>query len=118
MSGALAVQEIHTHLHACCPARFTWSAFWKNYCCKRSYRVFVGVPVRHVLAAGHVTYLVTTQLREELPGYTRGKKFAVRRRFREFVALASVLKVSVVWHHDHTSLLCMLCNLRLQTDHE
>jgi hypothetical protein len=51
----------------------------------------------HASAAGHVTYLVSSQVvsAAALPEYTRGPKFSVRRRFRDFVALAAALKVRV-----------------------
>lgn len=48
-------------------------------------------------AASHVEYLVTT--RSRLPGWS-APEVAVRRRFRDFVALAELLKVRKVYGRD------------------
>jgi hypothetical protein len=45
-------------------------------------------------AASHIDYLVTT--RSRLPGWS-APEVAVRRRFRDFVALAELLKVCKVY---------------------
>jgi len=42
---------------------------------------------------GYVSYLVTTRALADTPGFTSGSQSAVRRRFNDFVALASALKV-------------------------
>lgn len=54
---------------------------------------------RHTHAAGgYISYLVTTRVLADAPGgYTRGSEMAVRRRFNDFVALSSALKVCQAW---------------------
>jgi len=44
-------------------------------------------------SGGYVSYLVTTRALAEAPGFSPGSQFGVRRRFSDFVALSSVLKV-------------------------
>ncbi len=95
-SGRRSCGGLQTAAARWCTRREAWRAAWhcrEAWCLRR-----LRHPTRALAcvraASGHVTYLVTSQLLVRLEGYTRGPKFSVRRRFRDFVALADLLKVT------------------------
>jgi len=57
------------------------------------------IPLLLLRTGGYVSYLVTTRALHDTPGFTSGAQYAVRRRFNDFVALSSALKVWYIFAH-------------------